>query len=491
MNKGKIFVKNDYPKKIIFVQLSELLYLCFWGLMLFAKGIGLYDGQPLYKLFLVAAFLCIAVKMCIVEYSPRELLVILLLMVWSAVVYLISGEKGVLICTVTVVTMKNVSVKKAFQVGLIVWLTAMGGRFLLSLMYIDGVETAVQTKNITGAVLRYFMGYPHPNVLHISYLTLVALTIYCAKQIYNWKHFWILTVGNIFLFFYTYSFTGAGIVTLYLCLSLYVKKRRIGKTEYFIAKMLFPFCVLFSIVLPSVLRGKAFEFADKVFNNRINFAKHFLTIDNLSLLGNNLAEITTDIITMDNSYIFVLVIYGLPVFILMCIGYMCIILSYIRQKKNMELVMICCFLVAGITEPFLFNTSFKNLTLLFVGEFFCMVLSENNKDEKRVSVLKNRDKNIDISIIWIWNIGKQIRYLWKIHKRMTIGCGVVLAFMISIGCGVLYQARESVLEVQKDNLLFFERVRVMITVFSLSFIVIGIAINIWYWITEKESHRRN
>ena len=195
--------KNNYSTVNASIQFSELLYLFFWGLMLFAKGIGLYDGQTFYKIFLVAAFLCITVKMCITEYSLKEWAVILLLLAWSIVVYRVSGEKGVLICTVTIVAIKNVSVKRVFQVGLGVWAVAMGGRFLLSLMLIESVETAVQTKNITGAVLRYFMGYPHPNVLHISYLVLTALVIYCVKETYSWKHFWWLTVGNLFLFFYS------------------------------------------------------------------------------------------------------------------------------------------------------------------------------------------------------------------------------------------------------------------------------------------------
>ena len=88
------------------IRLSELLYLLFWGVMLFTKGIGLYDGQPLYKVFLVLAFLCIGAKMCITEYSYREWAVILFLLAWSVVVYRVSGEKGVLICMVTAAGMK-------------------------------------------------------------------------------------------------------------------------------------------------------------------------------------------------------------------------------------------------------------------------------------------------------------------------------------------------------------------------------------------------
>ena len=124
----------------------------------------------------------------------------------------------------------------------------MSLRFLTSLIFIGNVETAVQTKNIFGAVLRYFMGYPHPNVLHISYLVLAAFVIYCVKDTYCWKHLLLLMWGNIFLFFYSYSFTGALIVMIYICLSYYVKKKKISKIEYFLVKLVFPGCILVSVI---------------------------------------------------------------------------------------------------------------------------------------------------------------------------------------------------------------------------------------------------
>lgn len=481
--------KNSYSTVDMSIKFSELLYLCFWGLMLFAKGIGLYDGQTLYKIFLVVAFLCIAVKMSITEYSLKEWAVILLLTGWSTVVYRVSGEKGVLICTVAVVAMKNVSVKRAFQVGLAVWAVAMGGRFLLSLMFIESVETAVQTKNITGAVLRYFMGYPHPNVLHISYLVFTALVIYCVKETYNWKHFLGLTVGNLLLFFYSYSFTGAGIVMVYLGLSLFISKRDIGRAEYFIVKMLFPFCILFSIIFPLTLQGRAFELADKIFNNRINFARHFLTADNMSLLGNNLAEITTSIITMDNSYVFALVIYGLPVFVLICVGYLWIVSVYVRQKKNIELAMICCFLVAGITEPFLFNTSFKNLTLLFIGEQLFGFFGKGKKEQKEIAILKNRDRKIRITTGKMQKIKEQLHEVWISGKRTIMSFGSVIAVASCIITTFFYEIRPSVMVMQRDNLLVFERVRIIITVLLFGFITGCMIVGICCWVITRKMEK--
>lgn len=467
-NKKVLFDKNDQTNRIT-IQLSELLYLCFWGIMLFAKGIGLYDGQNSYKLFLILAFLCIAVKMCITEYTYREWAAIFVLLAVSMIVYRISGEKGVLICMVTVVAMKNASLKRVFQVGLAVWTVAMAGRFFVSLIRIENVATAVQTKNLTGAVLRYFMGYPHPNVLHISYLVLTAFVIYCVKKTYSFKHLLILAAGNLFVFLYSYSFTGALIVMIYICLSYYVIRKEISKAEYFLVKLLFPFCILFSIIFPLTLSGKALELADKIFNNRINFARHFLTLDHMSLMGNNLAAITTDIITMDNAFIFALVTYGVPIFLLICAGYIRTVSQYVKQKKNIELAMICCFLVAGITEPFLFNTSFKNLTLLFIGEQFFEVLSGKKTEQKKIAILKQKDKCIVISASWIQKFIEEFKEIWDGHKKAILRASAVAALLISILAGILYQPRPVVLEVARENLLVYERIRVMVTAFFLGF----------------------
>lgn len=478
---------GENKKKCLNIKLSEALYLCFWGMMLFAKGVGLYDGQSVYKIFLIISFLCIIGKMCITEYAFKEWGAILLLLILSTVVYRISGEKGVLIGMVTVVAMKNVSVKRAFGVGLVVWTVAMTGRFLASLACIGEVQTAVQTKNITGAVLRYFMGYPHPNILHISYLVLAAFVIYYVKESYNWKHLLILSIGNLFLFFYSYSFTGAMVVMAYLLLSYYTKKREIGKAEYFLVRLIFPFCVLFSVFLPMVLSGKAFEVADKFFNNRIHLAKHFLTLENMALFGNNLANITTDVITMDNAYIFALVVYGIPVFLFICIGYLMTIEAYIKRKNNIELAMICCFLLAGITEPFLFNTSFKNLTLLFIGEWFCDMMKMKGEKQKEIAIFKNKDKEICISILKLRKIAENMQSIWGLHRKVILGAGMVIAFVFSIFVGIFYQERPEVLAVQKDSLLVFERIRVIITAFSLGFIVTSMIIGVVYMVGLKNN----
>ena len=53
MSIDKVTSKEENNVNSVTIRMSELLYLCFLGIMFFAKGIGLYDGQTAYKVFLV------------------------------------------------------------------------------------------------------------------------------------------------------------------------------------------------------------------------------------------------------------------------------------------------------------------------------------------------------------------------------------------------------------------------------------------------------
>lgn len=447
------------------IRLSELMYLCFFSLMLFAKGIGLYDGQLLYKLCLVAAFLCLGVKMCITGHRLKEWGIILGVLAFCVLIYRHSGEKGILICTVTVLAMKNVAMERVFRVGLLVWSIAWGGRFFLSLLNLENVQMAVQTKSLTGGVLRYFMGFPHPNVLHISYFVLAAFVVYGLKDNYRLRHLCALLWGNLFLFFYSYSLTGAIAVGVYLFLSYYVVKKKISKVEYVLAELAFPLCLLVSIALPVLATGRIFALADKIFNNRVAFSKHFLTWDNISLVGNNLASITTDIVTMDNSFVFALIIYGILAFAAICILYAMLIHTYVKERKNIELAMIICFFLAGITEPFLFNTSFKNLTLLFLGEYLWI----SGEDKKNIFLLKHADKELVFPTTGVRKAGAKVMKVWgEYHKRIVYSSAVIATLLTLLGI-LTYQAPQYVLAVEVDRLLLFERIRVAMTIWTISY----------------------
>ena len=103
------------------LPLKEVFFYLFFGLLLFAKGIGLYDGQNSFKLFLLAALVCWLLKMCLTEYTLREALTVGGLVLLGLIVYRSSGEKAALVSILVVTGMKEIPLKRLFAAGLVIW----------------------------------------------------------------------------------------------------------------------------------------------------------------------------------------------------------------------------------------------------------------------------------------------------------------------------------------------------------------------------------
>ena len=66
--------------------------------MFFAKGIGLYDGQWLYRILFWGGMVFAAGKILLTEYTRTEWFFVLALGGLALLMERTSGEKGVLIC---------------------------------------------------------------------------------------------------------------------------------------------------------------------------------------------------------------------------------------------------------------------------------------------------------------------------------------------------------------------------------------------------------
>ena len=359
---------NVNSKSGITISLAELFYYLFFVLLLFAKCVGLYDGQPAFKILLVLALAAWAVKMWLTDYSIKELICIAILLGLGGLVYLTSGEKGALLYMFMITGLKNVPIKRAFAVGATVW----SGVFLLfswlNALHLLESPFKVHDKFGLGPVIRWGLGYSHPNVLHVSYLVLVMFLVYVIGEKYNWKHAIGFMLGNALVFLYSLSSTGVIAVTFYLGLSLYGNyKNQLNNIEKVLIQAVLPVCVLFSLIAPLVLQGRAFEDVNNLTNTRLNLAKYFLTLQPPTLFGTRVANLITSQLTMDNSYVNAFVTYGVVLFTLIIGFYLALIYKCCKEQRKGELCIIMTCLVAGITEPFLFNTSFKNISLLFAG----------------------------------------------------------------------------------------------------------------------------
>jgi len=360
-------------KRKMVLSVAELAYYCYFAVMTFAKGMGLYDGMWPYTAALCMGAVLIICRLALTEHTLAEWLFVLGLTGMGVLIWYNSGQKGALIYITMIVAMKNVPVKRLFSIGLVIWGLTFAAQTLLTITGLKSDIFVVHEKLGLGFLIRWSLGQPHPNVLQITFLMLCALILYLAdlkgkKLIYTTLG---MLAANLYVFFYSVSYTGIILVVIYLFANLYLAYRKeLCRIEESLIMLVFPACAAFAVLGPVVFSGKLWELCNKVLNTRFHIAKTHLTTDSLTLFGARPSDaIPAGLQNIDSSYVFALMRYGVVFFGLMCAGYMALVWFELKQKRYRELAIVIGFAVAAIAEPFFVNPSYKNISLLFLGAF--------------------------------------------------------------------------------------------------------------------------
>ncbi len=416
------------------VSTGEILYWVFFGALFGAKGIGLYDGQTIFKIVLVFSGFCLLAKLSIERYSLSEIIKISAVVFISGISYLISGEKGLLLYGLVIIGMKCVDVKRLFTVGTVIWTAAFLGVTVSALFHMESTVYKVHDKLGMGHIFRWSLGYAHPNVLHISYVILAMLFIYVLGEHFKIKHAIYLFAGNCIVFMYSVSYTG---FLLFLCLMVgriyFMIRKKPGVIEKVLLQTVFPACVIISLIFPLIASGKVFDIVNKLLSTRLALAKYYLTPEFISLFGRRLSEITSNILTMDNAYLFAVITYGIVPFVIICMTTVWMIHKLTGQEKYLEVLLILVISVGGLTEPFLYNTSFKNLSFIYMGA----LLFSNNDEQKSYRILplaltKRLNKNISLKPDLWYIVKEKISSICKFSKLKLITGVIGAVFAVTI-----------------------------------------------------------
>lgn len=424
------------------ISLAEACYFGFFILLSVTKGLGLYEGQKLFELLVIPAFLLAIIKILFTPYTKRQWVMQIIFLCLAALVFYESHERGILFLAFTVLGMKNISVKKVFHVGLWVWSLCAVFLSVFSFFRLEHTIYRVHDKLGMGHIFRWSLGFTHPNILHITYLALCAFIICELGDNYKFRHFAYLMAGNVFVFLYSISYTGFGIVTILLIGGLYVKLRpQFCVVEKILINLVLPLCLIMSFVMPLLLFDNIFSKYIKnlntILNTRIFLAYGFLTPEYLSIFGMDLSHVVKSSMTIDNSYVWGFINYGVIAFAIIMLGYFALVSYDTRMQKTRELVVIVCFVVAGWTEQLLFNTSFKNVTLIFLGS----LLFIQKEGSKEYCLFPNMQRSVDVPFVCLPD------KLFDILRDVCIRCKVKLAAWSAVGimlglvlCAALYKA---------------------------------------------------
>lgn len=366
------------------ISRTELFYYLFFGILFAAKGVGMTEGEKLFTLCMLAAAACLAVKLCLTAHTIKEWIVMAALVLLGVLIYLSSGEKAAVFAVLVIIGMKNIPVKRLFSVCLGIWSVTFSFSVIMGLLHIRDGVVVVHEKLGLGPIIRWSLGYTHPNVLHVSYFILAALILYNfeCKGKKAWKTYAVLFAGNLLVFLYSVSYTGVLLTTGYLGLHWYlVSRKRLTMPEKGLLVCIMPFCVIFPLAGPFLLKGRAFAFFNNLLSYRFELVYNIFHENPICLIGKGFVNTGGGKLTLDSSFAYLLMYYGILAFLLFAGGYFLMVLKLAREDGRKELALVTGITVAGITEQFLFNLSFKNLSFFFLGDYlFRHVLRTGNKE---------------------------------------------------------------------------------------------------------------
>ena len=210
-------------------------------------------------------------------------------------------------------------------------------------------------------------------------------------------------IGACYIFMYSLSATGMIYLLmffLFLGFFEFLNRRGMGysKVLNFLLQLIFPIAVGISVLGPIFLKGRAFDFVNKLVTTRLALSRFFLTSYELTPFGQDFSKLYHGL-TLDCSYTNLLMYAGIVPFVLMCIGYALLIRHTLNQKRSWEnsiqLALIFSSVITGMSEPFLYNESFKNLTLLLLGAYLFRAKPEIRR---KYCMIKNGNRQLQVSL---------------------------------------------------------------------------------------------
>ena len=343
---------------------SDLEYYLFFIIIEIAEAINKGSSNQTVFLFSIVAIVFLLYKLISTQYSYLELFFVMVLGGLSIMIFLNTKKLGGILSMIALLGLKGVDPKKLLKLclylrslsfAIVVGLTSFGVIQNTKLIHIRGDDS----------VVRYSMGFSHPNQFHLAFIILLLLCMYFYFEKLNIIHILIFSVLNLFVYSKSFSRTSCIIGFFAIFMMLWFKSKVFLKLKNMICYSILPLGFAVSI-LPSLFYDKIamIRTIDRLLQWRITFSRYYLEKYEVKLFGNNLHN---DSIVLDSGYIELIVNYGLVFTILYVIAFYILIHRFVKQEKYKELLLIVCFLCYGITEAFIPNL-FANVSMIFIGE---------------------------------------------------------------------------------------------------------------------------
>lgn len=385
IEKISVYITNSYIKKYILgmvfllkkVPVNTKLFYVAWTLLLISKtsGIGGADNLLVVILYFLS-LLFLIVKLVKTKYSSKEFFFMAIIVFISLIIFLFSGFYEFFIINILfVIAAKNININKLVKYTFFLRLFMFIGVVLLNILnIIPSYDKFLFHGNVNTGVVRYSLGFFHPNALSFQSFVLVSLFLF----IYFKKARMISTICSI-VFIFTIYFLAKGrtfllvssleIIMMWIT-SFRLFDRKSARFLLFISALIPLACILLCFLYTN--DNYLMNLINNFLSGRIGLGNDFINHYGVSLFGTFTTNFYVDGVlkVLDPSYMVILLRCGIIGFLIMYFLILVILILFYSEKKYIHLIVFMFFLIYGLSEEAPSFVAYNVLILYFFEAFF-------------------------------------------------------------------------------------------------------------------------
>lgn len=304
-------------------------------------------------------------------YKIKTFFLLVFITIITTISYIMSDDNIVLKAVLLIIISKDIKFKQFIRFDLLMKVTFT---ILIIILSKFGISENYIILRADGT-LRQSLGFSHPNALAAYWLSICCNFIYLSNN----KYLLLKTIGCVITTLFVEYLTDSRtvIICVYLMLSLVICNNyfNINFFRKFISKLiilspiiLFSFSLLcaylysYSLIIRNIdrLLSKRIYYTD-LFMQKYNITLFGQEIETVSSVQSRLFNISPQI--LDNSYILLLLKFGLLLLICVCL-LLCtrLILAY-QQKDVLLIIILLIFIISGFFESWLIKINYNPFLL--------------------------------------------------------------------------------------------------------------------------------
>lgn len=361
-------------KSILNIKLNVLIF--YVGYTIILANLMFQQVYSVVNILGIANIVCLGLLFfnCIINIlkikKKREMIILFVVIILAVITRIISNNSIILMLCLLIISFRNIKFEQIVKYDL-----CIKTLFLIIVVSCYFLNLTTVNLHYRDGVLRQSMGFSNPNTFSTYILSIVVEFLYLRRAKINIKDFIVIIMSICLINYYADSRTQIVcliILATILFINKYLKKIVLNSKliNSIFNNAFLILTVLCLIIIVFYEQGNELVYSiDEATTGRIKIASEYLDVYDINLFGHNVEATSTteDIVTLDNTYIFLLVSYGIVPLVIMCF----FMRTYMKNTsiKNEEIIRIIMlvFLASGLMEKFCIRIQFNIFLLYFAN----------------------------------------------------------------------------------------------------------------------------